>query len=269
MTRLELADRTGVIGGGPPKPLPIRPDAIIPPLGPLHKPPRASPVRLSGVWCNVKNTPTWWTGRTCPARFACRECEPCREWRVFKLMVRYRHGRSPEQTRVWMWGFENVDVARQWATAQGKRCGGRRVTLICRGTDYLFECLTIYAEPINEKGQMLTHLAICRTRRIGDINTGPFTPDEFQALVPRDALRKGAGGRTIAAPAYSPTGRTTKPNPAITWRMMATSKLAYCKLFPNLHPSPGGHFCVPGCHWRNEPPSTPPSGAKSPPLPTT
>ena len=35
MTRLELADRTGVIGGGPPKPLPIRPDAIVSP----HRPP--------------------------------------------------------------------------------------------------------------------------------------------------------------------------------------------------------------------------------------
>ena len=31
MTGIELATRTGVIGGGPPKPLPIRPDAIVSP----------------------------------------------------------------------------------------------------------------------------------------------------------------------------------------------------------------------------------------------
>ena len=42
MTGFELADLTGVIGGGPSKPLPIRPDAIIspdrPPLTKRHAP---------------------------------------------------------------------------------------------------------------------------------------------------------------------------------------------------------------------------------------
>ena len=84
------ATRTGVIGGGPPKPLPIRPDAIIPPLGPLHKPPRASRFDCLAFGANEKHA-NLVDGSHVSRPFACRECQPCREWRVFKLMVRYRH----------------------------------------------------------------------------------------------------------------------------------------------------------------------------------
>ena len=191
MTRLELADRTGVIGGGPPKPLPIRPDAIVSP----HRPPLTEPPRAARFDCaafgSTRKHANLVDGSHVSRPFACRKCEPCREWRVFKIMVRYRHGRGSGQTRVWMWGFPDVDTARQWATAQGKRYGSSRVTLICRGTDYLFECLTIYANPISQKGEMLTRLAMRRTKRMGDINTGTFPLEDFHTLVPREPCAEG------------------------------------------------------------------------------
>ena len=191
MTRFEIADRTGVIGGGPSKPLPIRPDAIISPdRPPLKCPPRADVYDCLAFGASCRHT-LLADGRGIATPMPCWECQPCREWRVFKIMVRYRHGRGESQTRVWMWGFPDVDAACRWRTAQGKRCNGRRVTLICRGPDYLFECLTIYANPISEKGEMLTRLAIRRTKRMGDINTGAFAPEEFQALVPREPCAEG------------------------------------------------------------------------------
>ena len=194
MTGFELADLTGVIGGGPSKPLPIRPDAIISPdRPPLHKPPRADRFDCLAFGASCRHT-LMVDGTGIATPLPCGECSPCREWRVFKIMVRYRHGRGSEQTRVWMWGFPNIDAARRWATAQGKRCGGKRLTLLCRGTDYLFECLTLYANPITSLGKKLTESAIRRTGRIGDIITAPLLPIDFQALVPREACVEGLEG---------------------------------------------------------------------------
>ena len=89
MTGIELATRTGVIGGGPPKPLPIRPDAIVSP----HRPPLVEPPRAARFDCLA-------FGASCKyaqlggrlrrgASDGLRKCQPCREWRVFN------HGAVP------------------------------------------------------------------------------------------------------------------------------------------------------------------------------
>ena len=105
MTGIELADRTGVIGGGPPKPLPIRPDAIVSPhRPPLEEPPRAARFDCLAFGANCKHA-NLVDGSAVSHPFACRKCEPCREWRVFKKMVRYRHQHGEKQTVVSARGF--------------------------------------------------------------------------------------------------------------------------------------------------------------------
>ena len=91
MTGFELADLTGVIGGGPSKPLPIRPDAIISPdRPPLHKPPRADRFDCLAFGASCRHT-LMVDGTGIATPLPCGECQPDREWRVFKIMVRYRH----------------------------------------------------------------------------------------------------------------------------------------------------------------------------------
>ena len=181
MTGFELADLTGVIGGGPSKPLPIRPDAII---SPKNRPPLTGtapgrPFRLPGVWGIL---PAYADGGRYGHRHAatlCGKCQPCREWRVFKIMVRYRHGAlGKEQHIVTRRRCPNVDEARKWASAQGRRCPGARVTLLVRTEDYLWSSTIIYATP--------------PPNTFGTVRRIP--PEEFQTMVPRDACVEGLEG---------------------------------------------------------------------------
>ena len=93
MSSIELADRTGVIGGGPSKPLPIRPDAIVSPdRPPLKMPPRADRFDcLERLAQSCRHTLTGQTVRASPRRCLAGSASHDREWRVFKIMVRYRH----------------------------------------------------------------------------------------------------------------------------------------------------------------------------------
>ena len=75
----------------------------------------------------------------------CGKCEPDREWRVFLKMVRYRHRVDGDQTILQLPGFQNVDAARKWLSRQGHRCPWERISLLVRGTDYLWEAVVIYA----------------------------------------------------------------------------------------------------------------------------
>ena len=194
MTRLELADRTGVIGGGPPKPLPIRPDAIVSP----HRPPLTEPPRAARFDCLAFGASCKYarlvdgSGVTHP--MACRKCQPCREWRVFRIMVRYRHRVSETHGVVMAMGFLDVDAARRWSTRQGKRAPGARVTLLIRSKDYTWECLTLYADALTAKQLALTRRAWKRAELGGVIVNGGSSPTFFQDLVPREPCAEGPDG---------------------------------------------------------------------------
>ena len=114
MTGIELADRTGVIGGGPPKPLPIRPDAIVSP----HRPPLTEPPRAARFDCLAFGASCKYArlvdGSGVAHPMACRKCQPCREWRVFRIMVRYRYRTGNQSTIVQAFGLRSIDAARKW-----------------------------------------------------------------------------------------------------------------------------------------------------------
>ena len=191
MTGFERADLTGVIGGGPSKPLPIRPDAIISPnRPPLHKPPRADRFDCLAFGASCRHT-LMVDGTDIATPLPCGKCEPDREWRVFLKMVRYRHRVDGDQTILQLPGFQNVDAARKWLSHQGHRCPWERISLLIRGTDYLWEAVVIYADPLPTRDQMITARAMLKTRLSGSIETRPVPSSEFQALVPRDACVEG------------------------------------------------------------------------------
>ena len=194
MTRLELADRTGVIGGGPPKPLPIRPDAIVSPhRPPLEELPRAARFDCLAFGASCKYAQLV-DGSGVAHPMACRKCQPCREWRVFKIMVRYRHRVDGFQTIIKLPGFPTVDAARLWASDQGKRCTNSRVTLLIRATDYRWLVIIVYADALKERALVLTGKAMNRIGAIGLIQTRTVPADEFQALVPREPCAEGPEG---------------------------------------------------------------------------
>ena len=191
MTGFELADLTGVIGGGPSKPLPIRPDAIISPdRPPLQKPPRADRFDCLAFGASCRHT-LMVDGTGIATPLPCGECEPDREWRVFLKMVRYRYARGESQTVVSARGFADVDLAQQWASAQGRRFKARRVGLLIRRPDYLWESLTIYASPITARQLALTRYALIREGINGAAVERVISPDAFQALTPRTPTEKG------------------------------------------------------------------------------
>ena len=194
MTGFELADLTGVIGGGPSKPLPIRPDAIISPdRPPLREPPRADRFDCLAFGASCRHT-LMVDGTGIATPLPCGECSPCREWRVFKIMVRYRHGIGEQQTIIRLLGFPGPDNARKWATKQGRRCPETRITLLRRAADYRWECCIIYAAPLSDQAIA----AIQRTLLAYDpwraVETRPVTPGELLALLPRDACVEGLEG---------------------------------------------------------------------------
>ena len=191
MTGFELADLTGVIGGGPSKPLPIRPDAIISPdRPPLTEPPRADRFDCLAFGASCRYT-LMVDGTGIATPLPCGKCQPCQEWRVFLKMVRYRHGRGELQTVVSARGFVDVDVAQQWASAQGRRFKARRVGLLIRRPNYLWESLTIYANPITARQLALTRSALIREGVNGAAVERVISPDAFQALTPCTPTEKG------------------------------------------------------------------------------
>ena len=193
MTGFELADLTGVIGGGPSKPLAIRPDAIISPnRPPLHKPPRADRFDCLAFGASCRHT-LMVDGTGIATPLPCGKCQPCREWRVFLNMVRYRHSVTAEGQAVICPGWTTIDAARQWATNQGRRAPGRRVALLRRTEAYQWDAWVIYAHKLTAAQWRATSGAMTRVGRNGDIVPAP-TPTEFQALVPRKACEEGLEG---------------------------------------------------------------------------
>ena len=176
MTRLELADRTGVIGGGPPKPLPIRPDAIVSP----HRPPLEEPPRAARFDCLAFGASCKYArlvdGSGVAHPMACRKCQPCREWRVFRIMVRYRHGIGEQQTFIILPGFPNVDTARKWVSLFGRANPLPRISILTRTPDYLWAGIIIYASGLNPKGQDKVRRALVRMGTGGTIETRPVPP---------------------------------------------------------------------------------------------
>ena len=78
MTRFEIADRTGVIGGGPSKPLPIRPDAIISPdrtTAAAKQPPRADRFDCLAFGASCRHT-LMVDGTGIATPLPCGKCEP-------------------------------------------------------------------------------------------------------------------------------------------------------------------------------------------------
>ena len=194
MTGFELADLTGVIGGGPSKPLPIRPDAIISPdRPPLKIPPRADRFDCLAFGASCRHT-LMVDGTGIATPLPCGKCQPCREWRVFKIMVRYRHGRDETQTIIQVLGFPNIDAARKWTSYQGKRCGSPRVTLLRRTADYLWECLIVYATLLTVNGRLHTARALAKLNQTAYMEHRPVTPEAFQTWVSRDACVEGPEG---------------------------------------------------------------------------
>ena len=193
MTRFEIADRTGVIGGGPSKPLPIRPDAIISPdRPPLTKPPRADRFDCLAFGASCRHT-LMVDGTGIATPLPCGKCQPCREWRVFLNMVRYRHSVTAEGQAVICPGWATIDAARQWATKQGRRAPGPRVALLRRTGAYQWDAWIIYAHKLTIRQWRATSGAMTAVGSDGDIAPAP-TPAEFQALVPRDACVEGVEG---------------------------------------------------------------------------
>ena len=191
MTVFELADLTGVIGGGPSKPLPIRPDAIISPdRPPLREPPRADRFDCLAFGASCRHT-LMVDGTGIATPLPCGKCEPDREWRVFLKMVRYRHRVSQTHGVVMAIGFPNVDAAARWRSRQGKRAPGARVALLIRNKDYRWECLTLYADRLTDHELALTRRAWKRAKLSGVVVNGGSDADRFQALVPRDACVEG------------------------------------------------------------------------------
>ena len=184
MTGFELADLTGVIGGGPSKPLVIRPDAIVSPdRPPLHKPPRADRFDCSRFGTVCRHT-LMADGTGIATPLPCGECEPDREWRVFKMMVRYRYGRGEVQTVIRLPGFPDVDTARKWKSLFGRAIPESRISLLIRTPDYLWESLIIYANEINQNSYDRARRAIAKMGVGGSVQTRPVPSSEFQALVP-------------------------------------------------------------------------------------
>ena len=194
MTGFELADLTGVIGGGPSKPLPIRPDAIISPdRPPLTKPPRADRFDCLAFGASCRHT-LMVDGTGIATPLPCGKCQPCREWRVFKIMVRYRHRVSHTHGIVSVKGFPNVDKARSWGTRQARRAPHPRVTFLIRQSDYRWECLILYADPLTAHELSLTRKSWSRLNEDGRVMNGECAPGAFQQLVPRDACVEGLEG---------------------------------------------------------------------------
>ena len=190
MTGFELADLTGVIGGGPSKPLPIRPDAIVSPdRPPLREPPRAKRFDCLAFGASCRHT-LMVDGTGIATPLPCGECSPCREWRVFKIMVRYRHGMTAEGQAVICLGWPTIDAARQWATKQGRRAPGRRVALLRRTRDYRWDTWVIYAHKLTANQWRATSGAMTAAGKDGNIVLAPITA-EFQTLVSRDACVEG------------------------------------------------------------------------------
>ena len=77
-----------------------------------------------------------------------------------------------------------VDEAREWASKQGRRVPGPRVTILRRSSDYRWSAWVIYANGITKPEAALT---------TGNIIRAP-TPDEFLALVPREPCAEGPDG---------------------------------------------------------------------------
>ena len=184
MTVFELADRTGVIGGGPSKPLPIRPDAIVSPNRlPLREPPRADRFDCLAFGASCRHT-LMVDGTGIATPLPCGECQPCREWRVFKIMVRYRHGITTGGKVVMAPACRTIDNAREWASKQGRRVSGPRITLLKRGSDYRWGAWIIYANGLTQSESR-------RTNRTDALIAKAPTSGEFQAFVSRDACVEG------------------------------------------------------------------------------
>ena len=175
----------------PRKQLAIRPDAIISPdRPPLKIPPRADRFDCSRFGTVCRHT-LMVDGAGIATPLPCGECQPCREWRVFKIMVRYRHGIGEEQTLVRVAGFQNIDAARKWTSSQGKRCGSPRVALLRRTPSYLWESLIIYAEPLHERQRVSTARAMAKMGPLRGLTRVAVLPTDLQAWVPRDACVEG------------------------------------------------------------------------------
>ena len=180
----------------PPSRLAIRPDAIVSPhRPPLVEPPRASRFDCLAFGANCKHV-NLVDGSVVSRPLPCGKCDPDREWRVFKLMVRYRHGRGDSQTVVYLSGFENVDDARKWTSSQGKRCGSPRVTLLKRTSDYQWASIIIYATEMDAPARELTGKALNRIGglRVKLLQARPVPAEEFQAFVPREPCAEGPAG---------------------------------------------------------------------------
>ena len=152
---------------------------------PLQKPPRADRFDCLAFGASCRHT-LMVDGTGIATPLPCGKCQPCQEWRVFKIMVRYRHGRHESQMWIRVQGFQNVDTARKWSRGQGQRHGGQRVTLLRRTALYLWECIIIYAKCFSDHIQMLTLKAMRRDGLDGIVMEQPISPEWFQTLVSRE-----------------------------------------------------------------------------------
>ena len=177
----------------PRKQLPIRPDAIISPdRPPLQMLPRADRFDCLAFGASCRHT-LMVDGTGIATPLPCGKCQPCREWRVFLKMVRYRHGMTTEGQAVICPGWATIDAARQWATNQGRRAPGRRVALLRRTEAYQWDTWVIYAHKLTATQWRATSGAMTHAGRNGNIAPAP-TATEFQALVSRDACVEGVEG---------------------------------------------------------------------------
>ena len=157
---------------------------------PLTKPPRADRFDCLAFGASCRHT-LMVDGTGIATPLPCGECSPCQEWRVFKIMVRYRHSIGDYQTIIKAVGFRDVDAARKWASEQGRRCSHSRMTLLCRGADYWWQYIMIYANPLNSDEIKLTNRALSILPSRCSVETRTVAPSELLTLVPRDACAEG------------------------------------------------------------------------------
>ena len=156
---------------------------------PLKMPPRADRFDCLAFGASCRHT-LMVDGTPIATPLPCGKCQPCREWRVFLKMVRYRHGITTEGQAVICPGWATIDAARQWATNQGRRAPGRRVALLRRTEAYQWDTWVIYADKLTTTQWRATSGAMTHVGRKGNIAPAP-TSTEFQALVSRDACVDG------------------------------------------------------------------------------
>ena len=157
---------------------------------PLKMPPRADRFDCLAFGASCRHT-LMVDGTGIATPLPCGECSPCREWRVFKIMVRYRHGIGELQTIIRLLGFSSIDAARYWASKHCRRYAKPRVTLLRRAADYRWECCIIYAAPLSDQAIADIQRTLLKYDPWRAVETRPVTPGELLALLPRDACVDG------------------------------------------------------------------------------